>query len=182
MLGKSGLFNYIPKSCPEWEKNNRCISGDNCPRAHGWSEIVFHPLLYKTKMCAYQRFGLCRNNHCAKAHNETEIRRHVKIFGWNWKRHYDLSLREGCTKSTNKSVSTVDKSVGHKEVGLNNSEIILKYLEGFPSELSDFMRRFTLKNRSLVVNNTSKSGSLCSASLSYMELNGEVPNYEVPVE
>jgi len=93
-------------------------------------------------------------------------------------------------------VSTVDKSVGHKEVGSYNSEIILKYLEGFPSELSDLMRRFTLKersgqfgkksninkNRSRVVNNTSKSGSLSSASLSYMELYDEVSNYEVPIE
>jgi len=148
-------------------------------------------------MCAsYQRFGVCHKNHCEKAHKETEIRSHMKIFGGNWKRHYDLSLREGCTKLTNKSVSTVYKSVGHKEVGSNNSEIILKYLEGFPSELSDIMRKFTLKersgqfsknsninkNRSRVVNNTSKSGSLSSASLSYMELYDEVSNYEEPLE
>jgi len=93
-------------------------------------------------------------------------------------------------------VSTVDKSVGHKEVGSYNSEIIMKYLKGFPSELSDIMRRFTLKersgqfgknsninkNRSRVVNNTSKSGSLSSASLSYMEVYGEISNYEVPIE
>jgi len=199
MQGKKGLFNYIPKSCPEWEKHNTCISGDSCRRAHGWLEIIFHPLLYKTKMCpSYQKFGVCRKNrvYCAKAHKGTEIRSLVKIFGWNWKRHYDLSLREGCTKLTNKSVSTVDKFLGHKEVRSNNSEIILKYLEGFPSELSDIMRRFTLKersgqfgknsninkNRSRVVNNTSKSGSLSSASLSYMELYGEVSNYEVPIE
>jgi len=195
--GKKGLFNYIPESCPDWDKNNTCISGDSCPRAHGWLEIILHPLSYKTKMCAsYQRFGVCGKNHCANAHKETEIRRFKKIFGWNWKRHYDLSLREGCTKLTNKSVSTVDKSVGHKEVGSNNSEIILKYLEGFPSELSDIMRSFTLKERSgqfgkntnlnmncsRVVINTSKSGSLSSASLPYMELYGEVSNYEVPIE
>jgi len=198
MQGKKGLFNYIPKSCPEWEKHNTCISGDSCRRAHGWLEIIFHPLLYKTKMCpSYQRFGVCRKNgvYCAKAHKETEIRSLVKIFGWSWKRHYDLSLREGCTKLTNESVSTVDKSVGHKEGGgAYNSEMILKYLEGFPSELSDIMRRSTLKeisgqfskkrninkNRSRVFNNTYKSGSLRSASLLYME--DEVSNYEVPKE
>jgi len=200
MQGKEGLFNYIPKSCPEWEKNHTCIGGDSCPRAHGWLEIVYHPLLYKTKRCqSYQRFGVCHNNHCAKAHKETEIRRLVKIFGWNWKEHYDLSLSlssEGRTKLTNKSVSTVDKSVGHKEEGSYNSELILKYLEGFPSELLDIMRRFTLKERSgqfgkkininkncsRVVNNTSKSGSLISASLSYKEPYDEVSNCEVPIE
>jgi len=197
MLGKKGLFNYIPESCPEWDKNNTCITGDSCPRAHGWLEIILHPLLYKTKMCAsYQRFGVCQKNRCANAHKETEIRSLVKIYGRNWKRHYDLSLREGCTKLTNKSVSTVDKSVVLKEEGSYNSEITLKYLEGFPSELSDIMRIFTLKersgqfcgksninkNHSRVVNNTLKSGSLSSASLSYMELYDEVSNYELPVE
>jgi len=107
-----------------------------------------------------------------------------------------LSLREGRTKLTNKPMSTVDKSVGHKEEGSYNSDLILKYLEGFPSESSDFMRRFTLKERSgqfgkkininkncsRVVNNTSKSGSLISASLSYMELYDDVSNCEVPIE
>jgi len=91
---------------------------------------------------------------------------------------------------------TVDKSVGHKEVGSYNSDIILKYLEGFPSELSNIMRRLTLKersgqfgkksimnkNRSSVVNHTSKSGSLLSASLSEMSLYDEVSNYELPIE
>jgi len=201
MQGQKGLFNYIPKPCPEWEKNNKCISGDSCPRAHGWLETIFHPLLYKTKMCAsFQRYGVCRRNrmYCAKAHKESEIRRLVKIFGWNWKRHYDLSLREGCSRSTYKSVSTVDKSVsvGHKEVGSYNSEIVQKYLEGFPSELSDIMRWRTLKeisgqfgkdsninkNRSRVVNHTSESGSLLSASLSDMSPYDEVSNYELPIE
>jgi len=107
-----------------------------------------------------------------------------------------LSLREGCSRSTNKPVSTVDKSVGHKEVGSYNSEIILKYLEGFPSELSDIMRLRTLgeisgqygkegninKNRSRIVNHTSKRGSLLSASLSDMLLNDEVSKYELPIE
>jgi len=150
-------------------------------------------------MCAsYLRYGVGRKNrvYCAKADKETEIRRLVKIFGWNWKRHYDLSLRDGCNRSTNKLVSTVDKSVGHKEVGRYNSDIILKCLEGFPSELSEIMRPLTLreisgqfdkkrnmnKNRSRVVNYTSKSGSLLSASLSDMLLYDEVSNYEVPLE
>jgi len=127
-------------------------------------------------MCAsYQRSGVCRKRvYCAKAHKETEIRSLDKIFGRNWKRHYDLSLREGCTKLT---MSKVGKSVGHEQARSDRSEIILKYLDGFPSELSDIIRRLSLKersgqfgkksninkNRSRVVNSTSKSGSLLSA-------------------
>jgi len=149
-------------------------------------------------MCTtYQRNGVCRKNHvyCAKAHKETELRRLVKIFGWNWKRHYDLPL-ESCTRSTIKSVSTVDESAGHKELRPYNTEMILKYLEGFPSKLSEIMRKHTLKersaqfgkksninkNRSRVVNITSKSGSLLSAPLSDILLYDEVSNYEPPIE
>jgi len=32
--------------------------------------------------------------YCAKAHHPTEIRNLVKIYGWNWKRHYDLSFQK----------------------------------------------------------------------------------------
>jgi len=185
--GHKGLFNYIPIACPEWEKNRKCIFGDSCPRAHGYFEVIFHPLLYKTKMCSYSQInGVCRKNgmYCARAHKETEIRSLVKIFGKKWKRHYDLSLRKSCTRKKNESASKVDKSVGHKEVGLYNSEIIQKYLEGFPSDMSEIFRKLTLKersgqfytksninkNRSPDVNNNSDSGSLLSASLSDMLL------------
>lgn len=39
--------------------------------------------------------GVCREYgvYCAKAHKPTEIRNLVKIYGENWKKHYDLSLR-----------------------------------------------------------------------------------------
>jgi len=141
--------------------------------------MIYHPLLYKTKMCEYfQGDGVCnkRGVFCAKAHKETDIRSLVKIFGWNWKRHYDLSLRKSSNRSTEKSVSTADKSVDHKEVSSYNPEIILKYLEGFPSELSVIFRKNALKelsgqvgaksdkNRSCIDNHISESGSLLSDS------------------
>jgi len=155
--------------------------GDGCPRSHGYLEMIYHPLLYKTKMCeSFQRNGVCHKKgvYCAKAHKETEIRSLVKIFGWNWKRHYDLSLRKSSNRSTKKSVSTADKSVDHKEVNSYNPEIILKYLEGFPSELSVIFRKLALKelsgqvgtksnmdkNRSCIDNHISESGSLLSDS------------------
>jgi len=74
--------------------------------------------------------------YCAKAHKKTEVRRLEKIFGYDWKRHYDLSLRESCPKWTKKSLSTLDKSLDHKEVRSYSPEIIQEYLEGFPSQLS----------------------------------------------
>jgi len=96
-LGAHRLYNYIPKPCPQWEKMKKCHLGDSCPRSHGWLEIIFHPLLYKTKLCkSSYKNGVCREYgvFCAKAHKPTEIRDLEKIYGENWKRHYDHSLRE----------------------------------------------------------------------------------------
>jgi len=96
-LGEHGLYNYIPEPCPQWEKLKKCSLGESCPRSHGWLEQIFHPLLYKTKMCkSNQKNGICREYgvYCAKAHNPSDIRNLVKIYGENWKRHYDLTLRE----------------------------------------------------------------------------------------
>jgi len=70
--------------------------GKSCPRSHGWLEIIFHPLLYKTKLCtAPRRNGVCSayGVYCAKAHTRCEIRSLVEIYGEEWKRHYDISDR-----------------------------------------------------------------------------------------
>jgi len=94
---EQGQFNYIPEHCAQWQKTKKCRNGDSCQRSHGWLEVIFHPLLYKTKMCrSYYKNGACREYgvYCAKAHNPSEIRNLVKIYGEDWKRHYDLSKKE----------------------------------------------------------------------------------------
>jgi len=96
-LGKHGLYNYIPEACPQWIRSKKCSMGESCLRSHGWLEIIFHPLLYKTKICKSKlKNGVCRDYgvYCAKAHNPMNIRNLVEIYGENWKRHYDLSSRE----------------------------------------------------------------------------------------
>jgi len=95
--GNHGLYNYIPEPCPQWQKMKKCTLRGSCQRSHGWLEIIFHPLLYKTKMCKSNlKNGVCREYgvYCAKAHNPSDIRNLVQIYGENWKRHYDLTLRE----------------------------------------------------------------------------------------
>jgi len=80
-------------------------------------EIIFHPLLYKTKMCKSNlKNGVCREYgvYCAKAHNPSDIRNLVQIYGEDWKRHYDLTLRDklsdslSAIKSQGKNVKKLD--------------------------------------------------------------------------
>jgi len=92
-----GLFNYIPEHCPQYKWKKRCSAGESCFRAHGWLEVIFHPLLYKTKLCkSTHENGACRlyGIYCAKAHKRSEMRNLAKIYGKNWKAHYDTSQRE----------------------------------------------------------------------------------------
>jgi len=101
---ETGLFNYIPEPCQQWEKEKKCVNGDSCLRSHGWLEVIFHPLLYKTKLCkSHRKNGVCSEYgvYCAKAHNRNDIRNLVIIYGQNWKRHYDLSLRDGIVQTFN---------------------------------------------------------------------------------
>jgi len=97
-----GRFNYVPEACPEWRKSKSCFLGKSCPRSHGWLEIIFHPLLYKTKLClAPRRKGVCSayGVYCAKAHTRSEIRSLVEIYGENWKTHYEISDRQNVKSS-----------------------------------------------------------------------------------
>jgi len=91
-----GLFNYIPEHCPQYKWKKKCNAGSNCYLAHGWLEVIFHPLLYKTKLCKSTHVnGVCRlyGIYCAKAHKRSEMRNLAKIYGKDWKLHYDLSKR-----------------------------------------------------------------------------------------
>jgi len=96
-LNKHGFFNYIPEVCEQWKTEKKCILGDKCLRSHGWLERIFHPLLFKTKICkSIHKNGICPEYgaYCAFAQNPNEIRNLVEIYGDDWKQHYDLSGRE----------------------------------------------------------------------------------------
>lgn len=117
MKSNGGLFNYIPEACPEWRKSKKCFMGKSCPRSHGWLEIIFHPLLYKTKLCkAPRRNGVCGayGVYCAKAHTRCEIRSLVEIYGENWKRHYDIANRLKVTSNRRPIKATTGMARSHK--------------------------------------------------------------------
>jgi len=125
MKSNGGQFNYIPEPCPEWQKSKWCIMGKSCPRSHGWLEIIFHPLLYKTKLCtAPRQNGVCSANgvYCAKAHRRCEIRSLVEIFGDDWKRHYDISNRLK-VKKRGRALKT---ATGMATVGKRKSSWLMK--------------------------------------------------------
>jgi len=128
---ENGYFNYIPERCPQWQKSKKCCLGNSCTRAHGWMEIIFHPLLYKTKMCrSYLKDGVCCEYgvYCAKAHHPEEIRNLVEIYGEDWKRHYDLPMKEkhldsmSITESSQEAIVTLPSKMQSDDNNLDKPE------------------------------------------------------------
>jgi len=102
---RRNLFNYIPQACPDYKKQKKCPMGNSCHLAHGWLEIIYHPLLFMTKLCECSlKKGVCKKYgiYCTKAHNENEIRNLVSIYGEDWKRHYEAHQECGSVKAVGK--------------------------------------------------------------------------------
>ncbi|EDO07310.1 uncharacterized protein BBOV_IV009560 [Babesia bovis T2Bo] len=80
-LRDSSILRYIPACCPDVELGpgsailkNTCPRGNNCAFAHSLEEMNYHPLVYKTKMCAQYREGNCRTYYCHLVHGLAEYR------------------------------------------------------------------------------------------------------------
>lgn len=84
---KSGIWNYYPIKCEQ----NECKLGRICRYAHNNFEILYHPLLYKTSLCAScKSFDMkntgelpdCPNNscECSYAHSIEDLRDLSKIY------------------------------------------------------------------------------------------------------
>lgn len=55
---KPQLANYDPIPCPNWKSTDfilnyedGCPNKERCTKCHGWKELEYHPLLYKTRAC-----------------------------------------------------------------------------------------------------------------------------------
>eukprot|EP00922_Rhytidocystis_sp_ex-Travisia-forbesii_P009945 GHVS01014559.1.p1 GENE.GHVS01014559.1~~GHVS01014559.1.p1 ORF type:complete len:867 (+),score=243.90 GHVS01014559.1:263-2863(+) len=75
-------IHYAPRLCPEIEfvkRGNkmtlirRCNRGRACQFAHSKEEELYHPLMYKTKLCT--AFPHCRRHYCPFGHASADLRR-----------------------------------------------------------------------------------------------------------
>lgn len=55
---KPHVFSYEPMPCPNWKSTDfivnyedGCYLKEKCNKCHGWKELEYHPLNYKTKHC-----------------------------------------------------------------------------------------------------------------------------------
>jgi len=114
---KLGYLTIFQSRVLNKKKEKKCEKGDSCLRSHGWLEVIFHPLLFRTKVCKSRlKNGVCLQYgfYCAKAHNPIYVRNLVTLYGENWKQHYDLSGREENVLQLNRNSQRM--SMGSNEV------------------------------------------------------------------
>ncbi len=92
-----GDWNYYPVMCQKkaregHEEQNQAAGdqtqqpekkdckGEICMQAHNATEINYHPLMYKTRMCDYRTEQECPLKYCDRAHNISDLRNIVKLY------------------------------------------------------------------------------------------------------
>ena len=74
------VFSYDMKPCPFWKYDayvhsyeEGCPNGEKCDKCHGWKELDFHPLFYKTTPCP-NSVRCYKNFLCPYYHHENDQR------------------------------------------------------------------------------------------------------------
>lgn len=63
------------------EERALCPLGDMCPKCHNVVELLYHPDVYKRRMCKDE--SVCpRDKLCAFAHSRDELEAHAAVFTW----------------------------------------------------------------------------------------------------
>lgn len=90
---KPSQFNYDPQSCPNWKSTDYilnyqdgCPLGFDCTKCHGWKELEYHPLNYRTKQCNTKNCQKGRD--CPFYHNAREKRAVSTNVSLKFFRHY----------------------------------------------------------------------------------------------
>ena len=79
------IYHYKPEQCPNWQTNKMiyeyhvgCPNSLQCDKCHGWKELEFHPLFYKTKRCTQENCNVDLS--CPYFHNRKEQRSKKGLF------------------------------------------------------------------------------------------------------
>lgn len=74
-------FTYDKKHCHNWNSkkfvvnySEECSKSYNCSYSHGWKELDFHPLVYKTVKCKFHKGGCEKGDNCPYYHNNEKKR------------------------------------------------------------------------------------------------------------
>lgn len=72
-LKTQGPHKYSAEPCPdEFDDERICPLGDNCPKAHSTAELLYHPELFRKRLCHLAK-RCPRAQYCAFAHSRGEL-------------------------------------------------------------------------------------------------------------
>ncbi|ORM39407.1 uncharacterized protein BXIN_2222 [Babesia sp. Xinjiang] len=77
---------YLPIECPS---HKNCTDG-SCPLAHTKLEMMFHPIVYKTRKCKMSIGGLCKFSRQCTFYNNDSERMAAQLLWLVWEKTWDL--------------------------------------------------------------------------------------------
>ncbi|EDO07239.1 uncharacterized protein BBOV_IV008860 [Babesia bovis T2Bo] len=103
------LYFYLPIECPSLKT---CTDG-TCPLSHTKLEMMFHPLVYKTRKCKMMMEGICKfSGQCTFYNNESD-RMAAQLLWLIWEKRWDLWRHniEAVLNAHNKLVEPVTRNL-----------------------------------------------------------------------
>ncbi|KAH8583916.1 zinc finger protein [Cryptosporidium sp. chipmunk genotype I] len=113
-LSDRSALRYLPDICPDitildqetGKVANFCNRGGYCPYSHSMEEVIYHPLIYKSELCAAFQKGECKTYYCHLIHGLAERRQ---------ERTYTLPFTRGINLKKYPNVKLVDKTTSESE-------------------------------------------------------------------
>ncbi|XP_953886.1 uncharacterized protein TA06225 [Theileria annulata] len=144
---------YIPIECPHMLK---CLDG-RCPLSHSTYEVIFHPILHKTKRCTLAFKNKCKlEKKCAFYHGEND--RLSSYLSWLvWEKHWGMNSENVIpilqkfglsSRLISKFVLMINIRSSQKSVLSLNSDVT-DYIKVLEDELNDLIStcKSTLDNQ-----------------------------------
>ncbi|GFE56109.1 hypothetical protein BaOVIS_034740 [Babesia ovis] len=118
------LHFYLPIECPSLKS---CTDG-SCPLAHSKLEMMFHPLVYKTRKCKMMTGGVCKFSRQCTFYNNDSERMAAQLLWLVWEKTWDLWRQniETVLRAHNKLTTTITKNLA-----------VVKYYRG---DMSQFLK------------------------------------------
>ncbi|KRX07608.1 hypothetical protein PPERSA_11157 [Pseudocohnilembus persalinus] len=149
-------INYQSVPCSDWKPGDFikdykdfCQNGFQCDKCHGWKELEYHPLFYKTKQCTSKE-KCTKGQVCPYYHNQSEQRDmnqniQSQLFRFAPRNRVLINTFKNqdsfIPQQNNQQKNQGQKNQQKNEVNLNNKKRGSAYLMGQQSQIQEELRK-----------------------------------------
>lgn len=140
---KNGAWNYFPQMCLAGE---HCEFASKCMYSHNLEEIKYHPMIFKTQICAYKIIdGECIEHgpHCPMAHGDQRIGSRPNIDDT-----IEVTYESNLVAQIEANRINLENYSTYKSVSKNHIKVYTKPIKGENFDIETFKTRYCSKKYS----------------------------------